>query len=63
MKISQKIMKVHIYETWSWAGEEAESDEMRPQWFREDAIPFESTWKDDRYWMPLLLESKQFNGR
>ena len=63
MKESQKIMKVHVYETWKWSGNEAESDEMRPQWWREDSIPFELTWLDDKYWMPLLLESKTFVGR
>ena len=63
MQESQKIMKVHVYETWKWSGNEAESDEMRPQWWREDSIPFELTWLDDIYWMPLLLESKTFVGR
>ena len=63
MKESQKIMKVHVYETWKWNGQEAESDEMRPQWWREDCIPYELTWKDDKFWLPLLLESKSFTGR
>ena len=63
MQESQKIMKVHVYETWKWSGNEAESDEMRPQWWREDSIPFDLTWLDDKYWMPLLLESKTFVGR
>ena len=63
MKESKKIMKVHVYEAWNWNGEEAESDEMRPQWWREDSIPFELTWKDDKFWLPLLLESKSFTGR
>ena len=63
MQESQKIMKVHVYETWKWTGNEAESDEMRPQWWREDSIPFDLTWLDDKYWMPLLLESKTFVGR
>ena len=63
MQESQKIMKVHVYEAWNWSGDEAESDEMRPQWWREDSIPFELTWLDDKYWMPLLLESKTFTGR
>ena len=56
-------MKVHVYETWKWNGQEAESDEMRPQWWREDCIPYELTWKDDKFWLPLLLESKSFTGR
>lgn len=26
------------------------SEEMKPQWFRKDEIPFDTMWPDDRYW-------------
>lgn len=35
---------------------------MRPQWFPLDQIPFADMWPDDRYWFPLLLQRKRFQG-
>jgi hypothetical protein len=38
-----------------WEGEPEESDEMRPQWFALDAIPYASMWSDDAIWLPRVL--------
>eukprot|EP00047_Mylnosiga_fluctuans_P013932 m.34235 g.34235 ORF g.34235 m.34235 type:complete len:64 (+) comp5193_c0_seq1:48-239(+) len=35
---------------------------MAPEWFALDAIPFDRMWADDKIWMPMLLEGKQFTG-
>jgi hypothetical protein len=40
-----------------------ESDEMRPQWFSDEEIPFEKMGADDPLWFPYLLEDKSFVGR
>jgi len=61
--MSDKLMKVHVYECVSYTGEPIESEEMRPRWFSETEIPFEDTWADDRYWLPMLLQGKSFVGR
>jgi len=63
MKESCKLMKVHVFETFTFTGIPVESEEMRPEWFLEENIPFEKMWPDDPYWMNLLLMSKQFLGR
>lgn len=55
--------KVHVYEAQDVTGEAAEGDEMRPQWFNEEEIPFDDMWADDQHWLPLLLQGKQFLGR
>src|SRR3989344_4771308 len=47
----------------NFEGEPAESDEMRPKWFSASEIPFDKMWPDDRYWMPLFLAGKKFQGR
>lgn len=31
---------------------------MRPEWFNENDIPFDHMWKDDRFWLPQVIENK-----
>lgn len=57
------IIEVHIFKANDFIGEPAESEEMKPQWFHIDEIPFNKMWPDDKHWMPLFLEGKKFNGR
>jgi len=39
-----------------WKGEPSETEEMKPQWYEIDDIPYGSMWKDDEYWLPKVLE-------
>uniref|UniRef100_V9LD01 Oxidized purine nucleoside triphosphate hydrolase n=1 Tax=Callorhinchus milii TaxID=7868 RepID=V9LD01_CALMI len=57
-----EILDVHIFRTDHYHGDPSESEEMRPQWFDLDAIPFDRMWPDDIYWFPLLLQKKKFQG-
>ncbi|MEK7641499.1 MAG: 8-oxo-dGTP diphosphatase [Patescibacteria group bacterium] len=58
-----KMMEVHVFKIESFEGEPVESEEMRPQWFNVQEIPFDDMWSDDRYWLPLLLQGKKFTGK
>lgn len=58
-----EILEVHIFRAENFEGEPIESEEMRPQWFHVDEIPFGSMWADDSYWIPLLLKGKKFKGQ
>jgi 8-oxo-dGTP pyrophosphatase MutT (NUDIX family) len=49
---------VHVFLAKKWIGEPTESEEMRPQWFDIDRLPFEKMWQDDQYWLPLVLQNK-----
>ena len=40
-----------------------ESDEMKPEWFDENQIPYNKMWDDDKYWLPILLDGKMFKGK
>jgi 8-oxo-dGTP diphosphatase len=51
-----------IFSCRDWEGEPTESEEMRPEWFTEQSIPYADMWPDDTVWMPLLLADKLFAG-
>ena len=57
-----QILQVHIFKVVDFFGQPQETEEMKPQWFNIDAIPFESMWVDDKYWFPLFLAGKKFKG-
>lgn len=58
-----EILEVHVFGAADFSGEPKESDEMAPQWFVADALPFDKMWPDDRHWMPLFLSGKNFIGK
>jgi 8-oxo-dGTP diphosphatase len=53
----------HIFTTARWSSEPAESEEMRPEWYVANKLPFESMWVDDPHWVPLVLAGKKIKGR
>ncbi len=58
-----EILEVHIFMASSFTGEPIESEEMKPQGFSFDKIPFKRMWPDDVYWIPLFLSGKKFKGK
>ncbi len=58
----QDILEVNIFKAKDFSGEPSETEEMKPQWFSVNEIPYEKMWADDQYWLPLLLENKKFSG-
>ena len=61
-KGSKENIVFHLFTATDWDGEPQESDEMKPQWFDIDKIPYDKMFEDDRYWMPYVLEGKKING-
>lgn len=55
-------IEMHIYRTTAFSGDPQETEEMRPQWFSVEAIPFSEMWPDDPYWFPYFLSGKLFRG-
>lgn len=53
---------VHVFMVKSWLGEPKEGEEMKPQWFDKDALPFEAMWADDKYWLPKVLAGEKLEG-
>lgn len=50
--------QVNVFLVEEWEGEPTESEEMKPQWFSVDKLPFESMWNDDPLWLPRVLKGE-----
>jgi 8-oxo-dGTP diphosphatase/2-hydroxy-dATP diphosphatase len=58
-----EIIEVNVFKSVNFSGNITESEEMKPQWFNVDEIPFKEMWPDDTFWMPLFLSGKKFKGK
>ena len=47
---------VHVYFAENWKGEPKESDEMKPDWFSVNELPFQDMWLDDIFWLPKVVK-------
>lgn len=54
--------QVLVFTTKDWIGEPKETEEMKPQWFNLDKIPYDSMWPDDPFWLPLVLNNKKIKA-
>jgi len=52
----------HLYVATNWLGEPKESDEMKPDWFDIDKVPYDQMFPDDKYWLPYVLDGERING-
>lgn len=51
---------VTVFRTEEFAGEPIESEEMRPQWWPIDQVPYDEMWDNDRYWLPHVINNQRF---
>ncbi len=56
-------MYVHAYLSREWKNEPTESEEMRPQWYDIQHIPYSEMWDDDKLWLPLVLSGSKVYGQ
>ena len=55
-------LHVAVFAADDCTGNLIETDEATPLWIETAKIPYQKMWQDDPYWIPLLLERKQFRG-
>jgi len=56
------LMNVNVFVATEWEGEPTESEEVKPEWFSIDTLPYDAMWQDDPYWLPLVLEGKKIKA-
>ena len=54
--------QVIVYLSDKWDGEPKETEEMKPQWFKHNTIPFNKMWPDNMHWLPLVLQGSKVKG-
>ncbi|MGE5392572.1 MAG: 8-oxo-dGTP diphosphatase [Candidatus Saccharibacteria bacterium] len=57
-----EVFDVHLFLIKSYQGKPSESEEMFPEWFEFERIPFDSMWPDDRIWFPYFLSGRKFKA-
>ena len=62
-KDGPSLVIVHAYLAKKWEGIPAETEEMRPQWFKFSEVPYRQMWDDDQYWLPKVLGGKKLVAR
>jgi len=45
-----------------WEGQLIISDELTPEWYRADSIPYADMWDDARQWLPQVLAGQQIRA-
>jgi len=59
----EPAISCHVFSTESFEGQlKKEGQEGILRWVDFEEIPYEEMWEDDRYWLPLLIEGKNFSG-
>lgn len=53
---------VHVYFTENWKGKPKESDEMRPNWFSANKLPFQDMWSGDIFWLPEVIKGSRLKA-
>jgi 8-oxo-dGTP diphosphatase len=52
----------HLYICTEWKGEPTETEEMQPQWFATNDVPYDTMWPDDTHWLPAVIAGQSVEG-
>lgn len=61
-EIPDQIYEVNLFAIHDYTGEPIETEEMKPQWFDVNDLPWNEMWSDDPIWYPLFLAGKKFEA-
>jgi hypothetical protein len=60
--VDKNMLEVHVFKATKYVGDIIESDEMKPQWFNKNEIPFEQMWPGDKHWFEYMLQDQPFKA-
>ena len=63
LRQEQKVVLMHTYLATDWDGEPVETEEMKPQWFSIDEVPYEKMWASDKEWLPIILTGAKIKAK
>ncbi len=49
-----------VFRADAFTGELIETPEATPIWVPVDDIPYDAMWADDRHWLPVMLQGREF---
>lgn len=58
----EQNQQTHAYFVDYWEGEPSESEEMRPEWYLLEDIPYDQMWLADKYWLPRVLQGEKLKA-
>jgi 8-oxo-dGTP pyrophosphatase MutT (NUDIX family) len=56
------IFECHTFLITEWSGTPIETEEMKPQWFSVENLPFNEMWTSDINWLPLALAGNKVSA-
>ncbi len=56
----ERLIEMHVFHVTQYTGSPAPSEEMEPDWFSYDQIPYAAMWVDDVEWLPFVLTGRKF---
>lgn len=54
-----ELSRAHLYLVQEWAGKPQETEEMKPEWFEIEHVPYDKMWRTDREWIPRVLAGER----
>ena len=57
-----KQILMHTFLATKWNDDPKETEEMRPQWFSIDEVPYKEMWASDQEWLPEILSGKKIRA-
>jgi 8-oxo-dGTP diphosphatase/2-hydroxy-dATP diphosphatase len=60
--VEKHLLEVHVYVASKYEGTITESEEMLPEWYDLNDIPYRFMWVDDVHWFPIMFSGKKFRA-